>query len=927
MGNVIDCSNKIKNTNKSNANVKSRLEKAKIKIRKTGVDCSATKIMGIDGTCINKNPSALNSYMPSDFSLAWGILQPVISHNFPAGPQMCFGDFRGSAFDENEDLGTDLCNTIPVEEDGYFGVIGISVPQLPCGALTDVNMCVAFDKCGTFALAFNGGVPACLTFYAGAFTGVVAAAGAAASTIADTVGNFSIGISIGRRFTTDVRVAYRDGDNVHSDTITTYGHIFVDIGINLPTDFLKFGKKDLSQYFSLSADILFLLDFGDVDTVVNSMINSIKTMTKDSAKTLLNSIIKSGAELTLNIDGVLTLGLEDMTGGILADFSFTLASATVLLTGGSGRSGLEAGIYFRLSSNIISDMINSLTGVMNGFSDIFAKLGFDDIQIPSVGIELGLFISTSAFGFQFTFVGFVVKCMFVYNGSHFSCSINAKIFTLILEGLNFVFKQAAKFFDQTGKIIATKVAADFKAATKAISQGVKQSVGFVKNSAGALVKLGTEQFTDLKNEFEENLKWLKNGYKNASTRASKVLGEVANVAKKKAEILACDVKYVLNKKKRRKCKNKVKDKYDNDSNNKILSCSDNEYKFTTFTDVDSGNVYKLISHAMTCDSNQFISEFKLERKDSTMRYRYKCVTLPSITSTCYTGTTAANIVSSDYYHSAHYLDRHSVACKDGYALNDIALKSDTTGKIYYAFTCCSFPVDSCDWNETQNEDRGDNSTFNLDRLYVNAGDYRLLAGFKLQSPGDEQWNYTYKSCGTTSNVKTSYDTGCNDDGDGSIFYLDRHEVSCGKGNAVNSFIMKREDGTIRYNYYCIYKPDSISTDCTTYTTPENSTKSGDSTHSTHYLDRHDVNCPDNTVLNYFKLMRNSSKIYYKYTCCKATINTCTEWYTSWKDGGNYQNYYLDRQDVNATGSNVLGRFWMDTDDGNWRYKIQSCSLK
>ncbi len=806
MSHMLDCTNKIK----TQARLRSRMKKAGIKVNNgTGLDCSATKITGKDGTCLNLNPAGLNSYMPSDFSPAWSVLAPVISNVFPAGPQFCFGDFKGSAFDDNDDLATDLCNTIPVESDGTFAVIGTSLPQLPCGKPTDVNMCITFDKCGTFAIAFNLGVPACIAFYGGAFSGIIAAIGAATSMVSDVVTNLSLGISLGRRFTTDVRLAYRDGDKVHSGTVSTYGHIFVDVGLEFPTDFMKFGKRDLSSYFTLTAEILFLVDFGDVDTVVSSMINSLKSASKDSAKNVLNSILKSGAELTMNIDGVLTLNLEDMTKGVLCDFSFTLASATVLLSGGSGRNGLEAGIYFRLGSNLISDMINSLQGIVDNFSDIFSKMGLGSFTLPSVGLELGLFLTTSAFGFQFTALGFTFKCMFLYDNSDFSCAINAKIFTLIMDGLNFLFKNASKFFDKTGSLIATKSAAAFREATKAISQNIRKGVGYVKNSAGTLVKLGTEAFDDLKNQFEEDLKWMKNGYKNVANRAAKVASEVANVVKKKAELVKCALKYAFNKKKRRKCKSSVTNKYDNDSNNKILGCSGNEYEYTSYTSDGSGNVLVLTNHTMECDAGKFINEFKLERKDSSLRYRYKCVKPSQITSTqtCYVKQTSVNITkTSDPLYSAHYLDRHNVLCDSGYGLNKISLKriSSTSTDIYYEFRCCSMPQDSCTDMETQNADIGDNSTFNLDRLDVDAGKNRILSGFSLKTIGTTEWNYNYRSCGVTTQIASYFDTGCNDDGDGSIFYLDRHTVSCSEGNLISQFRLQRENGTIRYDYSCVY---------------------------------------------------------------------------------------------------------------------------
>jgi hypothetical protein len=174
------------------------------------------------------------------------------------------------------------------------------------------------------------------------------------------------------------------------------------------------------------------------------------------------------------------------------------------------------------------------------------------LAIFTACVELGFFLTKSAMGFQFTFIGFTIKCMLLYSGSKFSCSINAKIFSIIADTINYVIKEVDEFFSDSGRVIATKIKEEFKATTKAFSKGVKESVGYVKNYSGDLVGIETHVFKDLKNKFEEDLKWMKNGFKNATTRADKILSQADNVAKKKAEIILCDTKYAFNKKKENK---------------------------------------------------------------------------------------------------------------------------------------------------------------------------------------------------------------------------------------------------------------------------------------------------------------------------------------------------------------------------------------
>ena len=125
----IDCSHKIKSTSR----LHSRLRKAGITIGKTstGVDCSATSILGVDGNVIKINPTSLTPYMPSDFQSTWSILAPVISAMMPTGANVVYGDFEGSELEDNEDLGTVLCDTLPMLSDGTFGLIGGAFYSIP----------------------------------------------------------------------------------------------------------------------------------------------------------------------------------------------------------------------------------------------------------------------------------------------------------------------------------------------------------------------------------------------------------------------------------------------------------------------------------------------------------------------------------------------------------------------------------------------------------------------------------------------------------------------------------------------------------------------------------------------------------------------------------------------------------------------------
>lgn len=903
--------------------LRSKLKKAKIRMtskNNSKYNCSTQNILHFDGKCVNVNPSGIHDYLPSDFAAAWSVLAPIIESAMPVGgPTFCLGDFNGSDFGDNDDLDTDLCTTIPVVDDGgKYGVVGMSMEALPCGKPTDATFCLTFDLCGTFAIAFNAGFPTCVATITGSTTGIIAAAGAAASLVADTIPNFSIGVSLTRRFATDVRLAYRSGDGVHSDTITTYGHIFADLGVSFPTDAIKIGNKDIGDYISFDADILFLVDFGDVDTVVQAAVNSIKSLSKDKAISALKALIKSGPEITLNINGVLTINLEELSKGALCDLSFTLASVQVLLTGGSGRSGLETGFYIRVGSDAVSDMINSLQGIFDNYMEIFEKLGLGgSFTVPPVGVELGLFLSKSSFGFQITFFGVKFKCLLIFDGFQFSCSINANIFSIIADAANFVIKKVSKFFETSGSVLMTKTQESFKQASKAISKSVKAAVGFIKNGEGKLISIASSEFIDYTAQYKEKLKLLKTGVKQVSRLLSKITSAVVNIAKKKAEIVLCNLK--INKKKRKKCKKSVNDKYDKDNNSE--DCEDFTYKYTGYIDNSMRNIRNF---NIDCSGTGFISSATLQKKDDKYRYRYSCTDVND-SNDCYTDYATA---PSD---NVSYLDAWSnsgATCKENYGLSYLKWQNQS-GKAGFTYKCCKLNNKNigCIKEESESISLRNNDLDTLVDEDLAPSDHNYIRSFNLKKLGSDELIFEMYSCTINSLVITSHDTGCIDEDGGNIFVLTNHEVKCGSNEFINQFQLKRTSSQIQYAYKCVYNHTMTNT-CVTKYTDWNSTDS-DKRKSIHYLDRHDVSCPDNNLMRSFVLENDGSKIRYKYECCQAPIKSCENVDLSWEDTNDFRSYYLDRLNVdsNSRGGGI-NQFKLSRrskkDDIKYSYTV--CSL-
>lgn len=102
-------------------------------------------------------------------------------------------------------------------------------------------------------------------------------------------------------------------------------------------------------------------------------------------------------------------------------------------------------------------------------------------------------------------------------------------------------------------------------------------------------------------------------------------------------------------------------------------------------------------------------------------------------------------------------------------------------------------------------------------------------------------------------------TDWNDAGNGDTRYLDRHNVECEPNQALTDFRLIKEEttGRIGFEYGCanVHLDNVVQ-----YETEFNDDGRGESI----YLERHNVSCPSETVLNAFRLVRNEAQDNYKY---------------------------------------------------------------
>jgi hypothetical protein len=149
----------------------------------------------------------------------------------------------------------------------------------------------------------------------------------------------------------------------------------------------------------------------------------------------------------------------------------------------------------------------------------------------------------------------------------------------------------------------------------------------------------------------------------------------------------------------------------------------------------------------------------------------------------------------------------------------------------------------------------------------------------------------------------------------STVFLTPHNVDCGK-NAVKQFHFGHNgQGKVRYDYSCsapmvdgINVTDNVIESTTRKSTASNDAGGGNSI----FLDRHYVGCDEGGYISQFNLQHTGDeKMLYNYTCNKtkkplkyrAVLNPPSDF-----GGGN--SIYLDRQDIKCNDDEVLNAFYL-----------------
>lgn len=164
-------------------------------------------------------------------------------------------------------------------------------------------------------------------------------------------------------------------------------------------------------------------------------------------------------------------------------------------------------------------------------------------------------------------------------------------------------------------------------------------------------------------------------------------------------------------------------------------------------------------------------------------------------------------------------------------------------------------------------DEGGGNTIFLDRHNVDCG-VNGIKRFRLARDGAGHFRYDFtctEKGNLDSNAPISKDTGFNDEGGGNSIFLDRHNVNCEDNSGLSQFNLTR-DGQGKFRYnFKCLKSKTPFGSCRDVNSGENDVGGGNSI----FLDRHDISCNDDEVIKQFHLVRpKENTIQYNYKCCK-----------------------------------------------------------
>lgn len=159
----------------------------------------------------------------------------------------------------------------------------------------------------------------------------------------------------------------------------------------------------------------------------------------------------------------------------------------------------------------------------------------------------------------------------------------------------------------------------------------------------------------------------------------------------------------------------------------------------------------------------------------------------------------------------------------------------------------------------------------------------------------------------------------NENGNGNITYFDRHDVGCPAKSGLSSFKLIQNDdkSNLHFKYNCLLGSDFGNA------VSKSTTLTDENTGSILNLDKHEVTCPSGHVLNEWRLNHpNDKQMSINYRCIPVPgLGTCTQMETSMDDDGNGNASFFDKHNIKCPNNKMLNSWKLVKDDKTKKFKI------
>ncbi|GBG00371.1 hypothetical protein Rsub_13261 [Raphidocelis subcapitata] len=134
------------------------------------------------------------------------------------------------------------------------------------------------------------------------------------------------------------------------------------------------------------------------------------------------------------------------------------------------------------------------------------------------------------------------------------------------------------------------------------------------------------------------------------------------------------------------------------------------------------------------------------------------------------------------------------------------------------------------------------------------------------SPKTALMSFNYMCTDASTRSFTTFRTGANDWGGGSTVFLDRHNVDCGANRVLNEWKLVRPSANQIAIQYVCGFVPTRTTNCELRATAWSSNGRG----QVNFLDRHSVYCPGDKMINRWQVQNDkNSNIRFLFNCCDA----------------------------------------------------------